>query len=377
MSYSFVFNDTPQVLNIFSEWLCWCILWAGIKVSSFISQKKTLDVRRDKAEEESTSLAFFVVTSSVCASIVEVNWILPFLTPALYIVTQNNSVDKYVLPSSFKSERSEYPANYGYHLIFYILIAISTSVLFLPSSANPVTIGLGLIFLICQTATYSRLSRHVDEVQSVHQLFSKLEGTCCWVVCFLTVILLVSQQQAPDILRLSVSSIFKASLWIAMMLLCNEGHACVLTLMSTFGLSTMYINVIPSPILAALSCLCALLILAHITSTLPHKCSTRRIIIFFAIFPIAALLFRFGISETIEAFSEMVNGLFTETLSSCTMNGNSTVRDVTDIVQTVIDEPSRLVAEFGPREEPKSWLDAIARFSNPYEDSTPVTIELR
>lgn len=76
MSYSFAFDDTPQVLNLFSEWLCWCMLWAGIKVYSLISRKKTPYVRGDDFEEESTSLAFFIVTSSVCASLVEVNWIL-------------------------------------------------------------------------------------------------------------------------------------------------------------------------------------------------------------------------------------------------------------------------------------------------------------
>ena len=76
MSYSFAFDDAPQVLNLFSEWLCWCMLWAGIKVYSLISRKKTPYVRGDDFEEESTSLAFFIVTSSVCASLVEVNWIL-------------------------------------------------------------------------------------------------------------------------------------------------------------------------------------------------------------------------------------------------------------------------------------------------------------
>ncbi|KAF7866929.1 hypothetical protein EAF04_005770 [Stromatinia cepivora] len=376
MSYSSAF-DTPQVLNLFSEWLCWCMLWAGIKVYSFISRKKTPHVRGDDIEEESTSLAFFIVTSSVCASIVEVNWILPFLTPALYFVSRNNYVDNHVLPSNSKPEKSEYPENYSYHMIFYILVAISTSVLFLPSSPSPVTIGLGLIFLICQTAIYWRLSlsQTADaEVQSPRQLFLNLEGTCCWVVCFLTIILLVSQQQTPEIPSLSIYSIFKAFLWVAVIFLCNEGHACTLTLMSTFGLSTLYTHVIPSLALATLSCLCALLILAQIISTLPRKCSARLVITLFASFPVVTLLFRFGIPETIEAFSELMHGSFFQT--SCATN-QEIVRNATDIAQAVVDEPSRLVAEFGPREVPKPWLDAILGFSRFCTDSTSVMIELR
>ncbi|KAI9642984.1 hypothetical protein NHQ30_008718 [Ciborinia camelliae] len=239
MSYSLALDDTPQGVNLFSEWLCWCMLWAGIEIYSFIYRKKTPNVQGDDAKEESTSLAFFIVTSSVCASIVEVNWILPFLTPALYFVTRNNSVDHYVLPSDFKSKRSEYPANYSYHLIFYILVAIST---------------------------------------------------------------------------------------------------------------------------------------AQIRSNLPRKCSTRRVMSFFALFPIAALLFRFGISETTEAFWEVVNAFFSET--PCAANGD-TVRNATEIAQAFMDEPSRLMAEFGPRQGSKSWLDFILRFSNSCKDSTPLAIELR
>lgn len=128
-----------------------------------------------------------------------------------------------MLLSNFKSEKSDYPSSkYGYRLIFYILVAISTSIIFLPSSSNPVTIGLGLVFLICQTAIYSRLSSSSntrDEFQSAHQLFLSLEGTCCWVICFLTVILLVSQQQIPEILSLSIHSVFKALLWVAVIFL--------------------------------------------------------------------------------------------------------------------------------------------------------------
>lgn len=359
MFHSFAYNDTPQALNLSSEWLCWCMLWAGIKVYSFFSRKKISRVRGDDIEEESTSLAFFIVTSSVCASIVEINWILPFLTPALYLVSRNNYVDNHVLPSNSKSERSEYPENYSYHMIFYILVAISTSVLFLPSSSSPVTIGLGLIFLICQTAIYWRLSlsQTVDaEVQSPCQIFLNLEGTCCWVVCFLTIILLASQQQPPEILSLSVYSILKALLWVAVIFLCKEGHVCSLTLMSTFGLSTLYIHVIPSLALATLSCLCALLILAQIISTLPRKCSTRVVIALFATFPVVTLIFRFGISETVEAFSELMHGSFFQT--SCATN-EDVVRNSIDIAQAVMDEPSRLVAEFGPRKDPKPWLDAI------------------
>ncbi|KAJ8060017.1 hypothetical protein OCU04_011628 [Sclerotinia nivalis] len=377
MSYSFAFNDTSQVLNLFSEWLCWCMLWAGIKVYSFISRKNIPHVRGDDIQDESTSLAFFIVASSVCASIVEVNWILPFLTPALYFVSRNNYVDNHILPSNSKSERSEYLENYSYHMIFYILVAISTSVLFLPTSSSPVTIGLSLIFLICQTAIYWRLSlsQTADaEVQSPRQLFLNLEGTCCWVVCFLTIILLVSQQQPPEITSLSIYSIPKALLWVAVIFLCKEGHACSLTLMSTFGLSTLYIHVIPSLALATLSCLCALLVLAQIISTLPRKCSTRLVIALFATFPIVTLLFRFGIPETTEAFSELMHGSFFQT--SCATK-QDIVRNATDIAQAVMDEPSRLVAEFGPREDPKSWLDSILVFSKSCTDSNPVTVELR
>ncbi|KAM3156198.1 hypothetical protein ABEW05_003331 [Botrytis cinerea] len=377
MSYSFAFDDTPQVLNLFSEWLCWCMLWAGIKVYSLISRKKTPYVRGDDFEEESTSLAFFIVTSSVCASLVEVNWILPFLTPTLYFVTRNNDSGHHVLPSNSKSEESEYPTNYGHNLIFYILVAISTSVLFLPLAYNPITIGLGLIFLICQTTIYSRLnspSSTCDEVPSVHQLFLDLEGTCCWVVCFLTVILLVSQQQSPEILSLSICSISKAFLWAAVIILCNGGYACTLTLMSTFGLSTIYIHVLPSSALAVLSCLSALLVLTHLISTLPRKCSTRPILGFFAIFPIIALLLHFGIPETIEAFSKLVNGLLSQTRCA---NNQDALGNATDIVQAIMDEPSRLVAEFGPRDELKSWLDAIIRFSKSCTAPTAVTVELR
>ncbi|KAF7946604.1 hypothetical protein EAE96_009599 [Botrytis aclada] len=377
MSYSLAFDDTPQVLNLFSEWLCWCMLWAGIKVYSFISRKKTPYAQGGDNEEESTSLAFFIVTSSVCASLVEVNWILPFLTPALYFVTGSNDSDHHVLPSNSKIEKLEYPTNYGYNLIFYILVAISTSVLFLPSAYNPITIGLGLIFLICQTTIYSRLSSSSsarDESTSVHQLFLDLEGTCCWVVCFLTVILLVSQQQSPGILSLSIYSIFKALLWAAVIILCNGGHACTLTLVSTFGLSTIYIHVFSSSALAVLSCLCALLVLVHMISTLPRNCSTRQILGFFALFPIIALLLHFGIPETIEAFSELVNGIFSQT--SCA-NNQDTLGNATVIVQAVVDEPSRLVAEFGPREELKSWLDAIFGFSRSCTVPTAATVELR
>ncbi|KAB8288837.1 hypothetical protein EYC80_010740 [Monilinia laxa] len=376
MSYSLAFNDTPQVLNLFSEWLCFSILWAGIKIYSFISRKKILHIRRSDVEEESTSLAFFIVTSSVCASIVQVDWILPFLTPALYFVIRNNSVEHYVLPSSVKFKRSEYPANYGYRLIFYILIAISTSVIFLPSSTNPVTIGLALIFLICQTAIYSRLSSSPtrDEFQPAHQLFQHLEETCCWIVCFLTLILLVSQQEAPELPSFLVYSTFKALLWIAVVFLCNEGHACTLTLMSTFGLSTIYISTLPSSILAWLSCLCALLILAQIISTLPRNCSTRRIIALFAIFPLIALLFRFGISESIEAVSDMTNGFFPAT--RCATNGNP-IQNVPEMPQAILDEPSQLIAEFGAREEPKSWLNSLWRLSKSCKDPIPVVVELR
>ncbi|TGO57830.1 hypothetical protein BOTNAR_0193g00250 [Botryotinia narcissicola] len=377
MSYSFAFDDTPQVLNLFSEWLCWCMLWAGIKVYSSISRKKIPSAGGGDFEAESTSLAFFIVTSSVCASLVEVNWILPFLTPALYFVTRNNDADHHVLPSNSKSEKLEYPTDYGFNLIFYILFAISTSVLFLPSAYNSITIGLGLIFLICQTTIYARLSTASsvrDEASSVHQLFLHLEETCCWVVCFLTVILLVSQQQSPGILSLSIYSIFKALLWAAVIILCNGGHACTLTLVSTFGLSTIYIHVLPSLALAVLSCLCALLVLAHIISTLPRKGPTRPILGFFAVIPIVALLLHFGIPEIIEAFSKLMNGIFHQT--HCT-NNQDTLGNATEIAHAIMDEPSRLVAEFGPREDPTSWLDAIFRLSKSCTVPTAVTVELR
>src|SRR3954471_24183381 len=81
MSFSFVPNDSPQVLNLFSEWLCWCMLWAGTKIYSHRQSKpekteKKSPSQREEKQEDATSLAFFIVTSSVCASITEVNWIL-------------------------------------------------------------------------------------------------------------------------------------------------------------------------------------------------------------------------------------------------------------------------------------------------------------
>ena len=147
-----------------------------------------------------------------------------------------------------------------------------------------------------------------------------------------------------------------------------------MTLVSTFGLSTIYIHVLPSSALAVLSCLSALLVLTHLISTLPRKCSTRPILGFFAIFPIIALLLHFGIPETIEAFSKLVNGLLSQTRCA---NNQDALGNATDIVQAIMDEPSRLVAEFGPRDELKSWLDAIIRFSKSCTAPTAVTVELR
>ncbi|KAM3072454.1 hypothetical protein ACMFMG_009255 [Clarireedia jacksonii] len=235
MSYSFVPIDSPQVLNLFSEWLCWCMLWAGTKIYSYLQIKprvpeKRSSSQREEKEEDSTSLAFFIVTSSVCASITEVNWILPFLTPALYFVTRNDGVDHYVLPGNFRSARSEYPPDYGFRLISYILVAIGTSLLILPSSTTPTTLGLSLIFLLCQTAIYSRLSSSStsdDEYRSAKTILPILENTCCWVVCFLTIILLVSPQEAPLLSSLTISGVFRAFLWIAVVFLVSFTYTLV------------------------------------------------------------------------------------------------------------------------------------------------------
>ncbi|PQE07507.1 hypothetical protein CJF30_00007255 [Rutstroemia sp. NJR-2017a BBW] len=360
MPFSFVPNDSPQVLNLFSEWLCWCMLWAGTKIYSHLeskpgnTEKKSLSQREEK-EEDATSLAFFIVTSS------------PFLTPALYFVTRNDGVDHYVLPGNFLSGRSEYPPDYGFRLISYILVAITTSLLFLPSSTTPITLGLGLIFLLCQTAIYSGLnssSTSDDEYRSAKSILPVLENTCCWVVCFLTIILLVSPQEAPILSSLTISAVFRAFLWIAIVFLCNEGHGCTLTLMSTFGLSTIHILVFASPVQAALSCSCSLLLLNQIISSLPRSCSSRRLIILFALFPIMALIFRFSFSET-DNLAEIVSGI-----KEMFNMGRSCRTTITkNVVQGVMDEPSRLVAEFGAREEPNSWLQFITRIFSTAETS--------
>ncbi|PQE09256.1 hypothetical protein CJF32_00010691 [Rutstroemia sp. NJR-2017a WRK4] len=372
MPFSFVPNDSPQVLNLFSEWLCWCMLWAGTKIYSRLeskprnTEKRSLSQREEK-EEDATSLAFFIITSTVCASITEVNWILPFLTPALYFVTRNDGVDHYVLPGNFLSGRSEHPPDYGFRLISYILVAITTSLLFLPSSTTPTTLGLGLIFLLCQTAIYSRLnstSTSDDEYRSAKSILPVLENTCCWVVCFLTIILLVSPQEAPILSSLTISAVFRAFLWIAIVFLCNEGHGCTLTLMSTFGLSTIHILVFASPVQAALSCSCSLLLLNQIISSLPRSCSSRRLIILFALFPIMTLIFRFNFSET-DNLTEIVSGI--KEMFSMGRSCRTTITK--NVVQGVMDEPSRLVAEFGAREEPNSWLQFITRIFSPAEKS--------
>ncbi|KAF7882806.1 uncharacterized protein EAF02_006169 [Botrytis sinoallii] len=50
--------------------------------------------------------------------------------------------------------------------------------------------------------------------------------------------------------------------------------------------------------------------------------------------------------------------------------------NATEISHVIRDEPSRLVAEFGPREELKSWLDAIFGPSKSCTVPTAVTVEL-
>ena len=69
-----------------------------------------------------------------------------------------------------------------------------------------------------------------------------------------------------------------------------------------------------------------------------------------------------------------MNGLLSQTRCA---NNQDTLGNATDIVQAIMDEPSRLVAEFGPRDELKSWLDAIIRFSKSCTAPTAVTVELR
>jgi hypothetical protein len=135
-----------------------------------------------------------------------------------------------VLPGNFLSGRSEYPPDYGFRLISYILIAITTSLLFLPLSTTPTTLGLGLIFLLCQTAIYSRLnssSTSDDEYRSAKSILPVLENTCCWVVCFLTIILLVSPQEAPILSSLTISAVFRAFLWIAIVFLVSFNYVLV------------------------------------------------------------------------------------------------------------------------------------------------------
>jgi hypothetical protein len=134
--------------------------------------------------------------------------------------------------------------------------------------------------------------------------------------------------------------------------------------MSTFGLSTIHILVFSSPIQAALSCSCSLLLLNQIVSSLPRSCTSRRLIILFALFPIMALIFRFNFSET-DNLAELVSGI----KEMFSMGRSCRANITTNVVQGVMDEPSRLVAEFGAREEPNSWLHFVTRIFSPAEKS--------
>lgn len=78
-------------------------------------------------------------------------------------------------------------------------------------------------------------------------------------------------------------------------------------------------------------------------------------------------------SGATDNFSEVRNGLLSET--HCTMEANI-VRNFDEIAQVIMDEPSRLVAEFGPRDEPKSWLSVILRSSKSCSNSIPAAVEL-
>lgn len=69
-----------------------------------------------------------------------------------------------------------------------------------------------------------------------------------------------------------------------------------------------------------------------------------------------------------------MNGIFSQTRCA---NKQDTLGNATEIAHAIMDEPSRLVAEFGPREELRSWIDTIFGLSKSCTVPTDVSVELR
>jgi hypothetical protein len=61
--------------DLYSEWLCWCLLFASLRAYRYFRPEEARATRRDDSDE-SNKLAFVIAMACVCRTLADVNWVV-------------------------------------------------------------------------------------------------------------------------------------------------------------------------------------------------------------------------------------------------------------------------------------------------------------
>ena|SRR5438034_1054756 len=105
---STLYIEFASVPDLYSEWLCWCLLFGGLRAYRYFRPEEAGVAKRD-GNDESNKLAFGIAVACVCRTLVDVNWVIVCISIQMRYPRKERWVD--VCDSRFSHPRSIYTSN--------------------------------------------------------------------------------------------------------------------------------------------------------------------------------------------------------------------------------------------------------------------------
>ncbi|KAI9751374.1 MAG: hypothetical protein M4579_006097 [Chaenotheca gracillima] len=289
-------NTVASSLDFCADLICWCLLFGGLRAYRYLHPDAPVE---HGSSDESNALALAVVLASVCRTLADVNWIIPFVTPAVFLILQRVSNDYLPLNSTDDSSQAKesaqaktYWEQYQNSPVLLGSIAIVTCATFAPATISWTGTGVACLFLCSQTAIYylvtARKQQSTDD--GLKLIVSSLEPVSYRVAAALAILMMISPQRPSSVSIVGVAAICKAAFWLATVILCRKSHPTTMSSVYTFSIGSVYAHAQAIPWQAFGAAIGSAIALEQTLNLVPRSLLNRKWATGLAIIPILALL---------------------------------------------------------------------------------------
>lgn len=225
---AFILSEIPY---IFSEWLCWVMLWMSSLSISYFQRRARREIKLDNDK-----LSISIIAVSSCRMVSHIDWavvsytfmllnsviltyIQPLMIPVIYLTFNASSAT--VLPVySQESDTRYFPRRRIERIIILLAACISAVVLFPAPLRLPIVLS-GIFSMLCQSATYIYLTGIQANGEGFAEILIDMQPLLTRNIIILTIMLVPSSTTISSMTSLMVMSMIKAVRWASIIDIVN------------------------------------------------------------------------------------------------------------------------------------------------------------